>query len=343
MTNIPSFRRERLSSDLDSTSFSGPSSSASSISSPTISPDSSSPLNSPVPAMASSGTGSLTMPPQTAPSGFPGGNGQSSTPDSSSSIFSTTGGPPLILVFLAAALLIGALLALLVLRRLYPQRGGLFVMRAEPGRTGKVKRFGEKPLLWDVYLDDHHHGDERVMKEKLGWQYVVPISARFISTEPPTPEGSAAQPSSNSPLSTLRSTTSTIRKFITFPRSRHNAPSSSPLIPLTETNMRAARSLRLTPKLPPAICSALNTFRSAGREIASLSRDSDASAPFSPFAFKAAGSSFGVDNFVRLYEVIRIGEGGKGAVEVPALEGGNESRRTSRMRSFFRRSGGGSS
>lgn len=65
------------------------------------------------------------------------------------SVLSTSKGPPLILVFLASGLLVGAVLTILLLRHVYPNR---FASRTPPVRARKPNRPpGERPKLWDVY------------------------------------------------------------------------------------------------------------------------------------------------------------------------------------------------
>ncbi|KAI0078677.1 hypothetical protein K474DRAFT_1706248 [Panus rudis PR-1116 ss-1] len=115
-----------------------------------------------------------------------GGNG--------GNIFTSSGGPPLILVFLAAGLLIGSLFALIVLRRLYPQRtgaagrGGGLILPSQVTRRSK-KKFGKKPKLWDVYLDvDESVNDKDVESDSRKRPMrslidVLPLSMKFIADQ----------------------------------------------------------------------------------------------------------------------------------------------------------------
>ena len=65
------------------------------------------------------------------------------------SVLHTSKGPPLILVFLASGLLVGAVLTILLLRHVYPNR---FASRTPPVRPRKRNgALGERPRLWDVY------------------------------------------------------------------------------------------------------------------------------------------------------------------------------------------------
>lgn len=122
-----------------------------------------------------SSTGTSAQPTSSAPLS----EGSTGTP---ANIFSTTGGPPLILVFLAAGLLIGALVALLVLRRVYPQGGRRGVVARVATNRRRRRRIGEKPVLWDFYLQED---DEEGLSEKgfTKWTQVLPISAKFIPNE----------------------------------------------------------------------------------------------------------------------------------------------------------------
>ena len=98
-------------------------------------------------------------------------------------IFSTSGGPPLILVFLAAGLLVGALAALIILRRFYPDRrlrGRLAQIARddERNRQKRQKELGEKPVLWDVYaasdtLDDDLEQLSGNLKPRRRWDRIL--------------------------------------------------------------------------------------------------------------------------------------------------------------------------
>ncbi|KAI0783821.1 hypothetical protein C8Q75DRAFT_736641 [Abortiporus biennis] len=105
---------------------------------------------------------------------------------SSSNIFSTSGGPPLILVFLAAGLLRNFVNPSNALRRRRGDSGG---------------SLGEKPILWDIYLDYEGLDDREKCKvteeEKANWIDVIPISAQLLvhssapsSSEPTIPSSS---------------------------------------------------------------------------------------------------------------------------------------------------------
>lgn len=97
---------------------------------------------------------------------------------SSGSIFSTSGGPPLILVFLAAGLLVGALVALIILRRFYPDRrlrGRLAQIAEEDERRRKKRReLGEKPVLWDVYVASDALDPEQLSEKSINrWEQIL--------------------------------------------------------------------------------------------------------------------------------------------------------------------------
>ncbi|KAI0728459.1 hypothetical protein C8Q72DRAFT_369981 [Fomitopsis betulina] len=98
------------------------------------------------------------------------------------SVLRTSKGPPLILVFLASGLLVGAVLTILLLRHVYPNR---FASQTPPVRARKQTRpFGERPKLWDVYCySDAESGGGR-------WALVLPLAAAF----PPEPEGLVTEP-----------------------------------------------------------------------------------------------------------------------------------------------------
>ncbi|EPT02127.1 hypothetical protein FOMPIDRAFT_1048140 [Fomitopsis schrenkii] len=103
------------------------------------------------------------------------------------SVLSTSKGPPLILVFLASGLLVGAVLTILLLRHVYPNR---FASRTPPVRARKPNRPpGERPKLWDVYCySDAESGGGR-------WASVLPLAAAF----PPEPEEPVTEPAPATP------------------------------------------------------------------------------------------------------------------------------------------------
>lgn len=205
-------------------------------------PDPSSPLLSSTPspqvaAVSSTSTtssmSSIFPPPSSTSSSDPTGT------SSTNNIFATTGGPPLILVFLAAGLLVGALLALLILRRLYPQRGRPLVQPRNGRRRGE-NNFGEKPLIYDVYLDylaiNHHQaeGEWGYTDEEKLWKDVQPISAKFITEE--TPSNSPSDPSTPSPpIPSLSQPYSLMGRHLFLSRSNNN-PSHIPLEPTSSIN-----------------------------------------------------------------------------------------------------------
>ncbi|KZT70046.1 hypothetical protein DAEQUDRAFT_726044 [Daedalea quercina L-15889] len=105
------------------------------------------------------------------------------------SVLHSSNAPPLILVFLASGLLVGAVLSILVLRHMYPNR---FAGRTTPLRQRKMRQpIGERPTLWDVYGCNEGIADTR-------WRSMQPLAAAFLAD----PEDSAVEqtPPSSSPL-----------------------------------------------------------------------------------------------------------------------------------------------
>ncbi|KZT01064.1 uncharacterized protein LAESUDRAFT_816146 [Laetiporus sulphureus 93-53] len=96
----------------------------------------------------------------------------------------STDGPPLILVFLASGLFIGAVLSIVVLRRVYPSMSFMNPTR----RVIPIERpLVEKPRLWDMCagLELRHDGVGDSQKKNRGdiggrWQTILPLSARFL-------------------------------------------------------------------------------------------------------------------------------------------------------------------
>lgn len=123
--------------------------------------------------------------------------GNPSTSNSSPNLFGGTGNPPILLIFLAVGLLAGTVLAMFVLRRVYPHRrffgsrvpAGAWHMGLPVGGT-KGGSVGEEPVLWDIWL-------EKEEGEEVGeWDSVLPLSAAFIhSPDAPTLPTSLRAPS----------------------------------------------------------------------------------------------------------------------------------------------------
>ncbi|KAI0363680.1 hypothetical protein BV20DRAFT_1057852 [Pilatotrama ljubarskyi] len=114
------------------------------------------------------------------------------------SIFQSAGGPPLILVCIAAGLLFGAFVGMFLMKRLRP---GVVVQRVNgPGGAGAEVPLGEKPKLYDIYLQP---ASEESGAEHHPWANVYPFAAVYLplsgNDAPPTPPSAA--PSAPSLLS----------------------------------------------------------------------------------------------------------------------------------------------
>ncbi|KAK7685592.1 hypothetical protein QCA50_011459 [Cerrena zonata] len=131
----------------------------------------------------------------------------------SSNIFSTSGGPPLILVFLAAGLLVGALAALIILRKFYPDRrlrGRLAqIAREDERRQKKRQELGEKPVLWDVYVASDTLDPEQLSEKSINrWDRMLPITGKFIA------DGKYDEESLPSPLPPPSSRPAFLKRFM---------------------------------------------------------------------------------------------------------------------------------
>lgn len=136
--------------------------------------------------------------------------------DGSGSLIHSSAGPPLILVFLGTGLFVGAVISILVLRRIYPSMRFVNPARSRLAVTEPV--LNQKPLLWDVYVGRpdsscssntwSRRGSAMGSARPDGWPEMMPLSGRFLPS-PQTlinrvsPSTAATQPTPSAQTSSL--------------------------------------------------------------------------------------------------------------------------------------------
>jgi len=136
--------------------------------------------------------------------------------DGSGSLIHSSAGPPLILVFLGTGLFVGAVISILVLRRIYPSMRFVNPARSRLAVTEPV--LNQKPLLWDVYVGRpdsscsssiwSRRGGDMGSARTYDWPEMMPLSARFL----PSPQTliNRVSPSTSTTQPTLSAQTSSL-------------------------------------------------------------------------------------------------------------------------------------
>ncbi|KAF8554047.1 hypothetical protein OG21DRAFT_1136135 [Imleria badia] len=173
-----------------------------------------------------------------------------------------TTSPLTVYTFLATLVLLLAVSSAIVVRSLILRRRhqrlvqeairtGTWLPHHFNSATGRRRRdIGQKPKLWEAWLNPHNDDGENEDNEKRSWGDIMPVYAAYVSPPAPSPKGPTASSAENPPDPSSRPS-----RFIRPFTRRRSPPSSQPttVLPMAGQAPSLASSSPTATPTPPSV------------------------------------------------------------------------------------------